>query len=62
MEVSLSPFDDIEDSTWRPADRLRLPDVAAFPYPGWIWLCCILFGVAIWAGVGLGIRGLIAAF
>jgi len=29
--------------------------------PGWIWLGCIVFGVAVWTGAGFGIRALIAA-
>ena len=30
-------------------------------YLRWIWLGCILFGAAVWTGVGFAIRVLIAA-
>jgi len=30
-------------------------------YLRWFWLGCVLFGVAVWTGVGFAIRALIAA-
>jgi len=53
---ALSPL--IDDLS-RPDGQPRTGDVVPYRRPGWIWLGCIVFGIAVWTGVGFGIRALI---
>ena len=50
----------INDLLLRPDDHPKSVDLVPFRYPGWIWLGCILFGIAFWTGVWFGIRALAA--
>lgn len=51
------PFVEIYDRSWQ---LFESPvDVPRCRRPGWMWLGCILFGVAVWTGVGFGIHALI---
>jgi hypothetical protein len=36
-------------------------DATRWRLPGWSWLGCMVFGIAVWTGVGFGIRALVAA-
>ena len=55
------PFADIEDFSWGADDEASTVNAPRCSRPGWIWLGCILFGIAIWTGVGFAMRALIAA-
>jgi hypothetical protein len=57
MRASLALIDD----TLRPDDQPRAVEAVPFRRPGWIWLGCIVFGIAFWTGAGFGIRALVAA-
>jgi hypothetical protein len=54
------PFADIEDFSWGADDEASTVEARRCRRPGWFWLGCILFGVAVWTGVGFAIRALIA--
>jgi len=49
----LMPLADIDNTAWRLIDEPRIR------YPGWVWLGCIVFGIAVWTAVGFGISALI---
>jgi len=54
------PFGDIEDFSWGTDDEASTVDAPRCSRPGWLWLGCTLFGVAVRTGVGFGIHALIA--
>ena len=56
MRASLALIDDLS----RPDDQSKTGDAMLFRRPGWIWLGCIVFGIAFWTGVGFGSRALVA--
>jgi len=57
MRVPLALIDDL---SLLPDVQPKDPDAARWRLPGWSWLGCIVFGIAVWTGVGFGIRALIA--
>jgi len=55
----LMPLTDIDKVSWQLVDKLSAVDAKRCRRPGWVWLGCIVFGIAVWTGVGFGIRALI---
>ena len=55
----LVPLADIDGLSWQLVDKLNAGDAAQCRRPGWIWLGCIVFGIAVWTGVEFGIHALV---
>lgn len=54
-----APLTLIDDLPQLPDVRPNNPEAARWPLPGWGWLGCIVFGIAVWTAVGFGVHVLI---